>query len=83
MTKLSDILLAAGAFSMTAAGAIESVQDLTPRPCTIQEMCTPLPITLGDEPGRDGPKGLVGLSGASIGSSVTGRTGPSGPAFRA
>jgi hypothetical protein len=74
-------LVAAGAVSMAVIGAAEAVPDLAPHPCTIQELCAPLPIALGDEPGGDGPRGPVGPSGSlSMGSSgPTGPTGPSGP----
>jgi hypothetical protein len=81
MIKLSDILWAAGALSMTAIGAVEAVPDMTPRPCAVREMCAPLPIALGDEPGRDGPRGPVGLNGATTGSTLS-PTGPTGPAYR-
>jgi hypothetical protein len=82
MMRLSDILFAAGAISITTMGAVEAVPDLTPHPCTLQEACAPLPITLGDEPGRDGPQGPVGPSGATTGSTLSGATGATGPAYR-
>ncbi len=80
--RLSEILAIAGALSVTAAGAIEATHEATPRYCVVREACAPLPITLGDEPGRDGPRGPVGPSGATAGSTVTGATGAVGPAYR-
>jgi len=85
MIRLSDILLAAGAIgaiSITTIGVVEAVPDLTPHPCTLQELCAPPPITLGDEPGREGPRGPVGPIGASTGSTLSGATGAVGPAYR-
>ncbi len=58
-----------------SAGIVQAAE--TPLVCGPKETCAPPPISLGDEPARDGPRGPVGPSFWATGaSSVTGPTGP-------
>jgi hypothetical protein len=59
-----------------SAGIVQAAE--TTLVCGANETCAPPPISLGDEPARDGPRGPVGPSSFSVtgASSVTGPTGP-------
>jgi hypothetical protein len=62
-----------------SAGIVQAAE--TPLMCGPREACAPPPISLGDEPTRDGPRGPVGPSSfwTTAASSVTGPTGPVAP----
>jgi hypothetical protein len=68
MKKLPLFALAA-----VSAGLIQAAETVSV--CGPKETCAPPPISLGDEPARDGPGGSAGPS-STAGFSVIGSTGP-------